>query len=179
MKFNFLTSRRLKLRKVTQEVMDYVYEEMTDSELIEFFGLSGAEELAQEKEKYKGGYTIFNKKLLYFQLILKETEKVIGWCGYHTWYIDHDRAELGYGLNSDKYKRQGFMSEAIVPIIEYGFEEMNLHRMEAFISPTNIASTKLIKKMKFTQEGKLREHYKVDGKYEDSLVYSLLKGEWA
>ncbi len=43
----------------------------------------------------------------YHQLIDKKTNKVIGWCGFHTWYTDHNRAEIGYGLFDDNYIIKG------------------------------------------------------------------------
>jgi ribosomal-protein-alanine N-acetyltransferase len=43
---------------------------------------------------------------LYFHLLEKTDQNVIGWCGYHTWYLEHDRAEIGYELFK-KVKRQG------------------------------------------------------------------------
>ena len=92
--------------------------------------------------------------------------------------MDHERAEIGYGLFGDEYKRQGLMSEAILPIIEYGFIEMKLNRIEAFIGPENIASIKLINKLNFVKEGQLREHYCENNRVEDSIVYSLLRKEY-
>ena len=70
------------------------------------------------------------------------------------------------------------MSEAILRIIDYGFSQMNLHRIEAFIGPANIASQKLVEKLGFQKEGVLREHYRKQGVIEDSIVYSLLKKEY-
>ena len=101
----------------------------------------------------------------------------MGWCGFHTWYTDHDRAELGYGLNKDCFKRQGFMSEAIPTILEYGFKEMKLHRIEAFASSENTASIKLLKSNNFEKEGLLKEHYLINGIHEDSEVYALIKSK--
>ncbi|MND70827.1 putative ribosomal N-acetyltransferase YdaF [compost metagenome] len=70
------------------------------------------------------------------------------------------------------------MTEALKPIIQYGFETMKLNRIEAFLSPDNIPSLKLVQKFGFTKEGHLREHYNKDNKLEDSAVYSLLKSEY-
>jgi len=70
------------------------------------------------------------------------------------------------------------MSEALKTILKYGFEKMQLHRVEAFIGSENEASLNLVKKFNFTYEGKMRQHYKVKEKMEDSLVFSLLKHEF-
>ena len=62
-------------------------------------------------------------------------------------------------MSDDNYKQKGLMSEAVEAIIDYGFNALRLHRIEAFIGPDNVASLRLIKKMHFVQEGILREHY--------------------
>lgn len=173
-----LTTSRLKLRKLTPAVFDYIYRDLSEQKQLEFLGLNSAAELEAEKNKYEEGLSTYNKRFLYFQLLEQKSRKIIGWCGYHIWYLDHERAEIGYGLFEADYKRKGLMSEAIVPIIEYGFKRMKLNRIEAFIDPKNQASIKLINKLNFIKEGQLREHYRENNKIEDSLVYSLLRKEY-
>lgn len=173
-----LTTSRLKLRKLTPEVFDYIYRDLSKKQQIEFLGLNSEAELEAEKNKYTEGLSTYNKKFLYFQLLEQKSRKIIGWCGYHIWYLDHKRAEIGYGLFEADCKRKGLMSEAIVPIIEYGFKQMKLNRIEAFIDPTNQASIKLINKLNFVKEGLLREHYCENNKIEGSIVYSLLRKEY-
>lgn len=92
--------------------------------------------------------------------------------------MDHERAEIGYVLFEADYNRKGLMSEAIGPIIEYGFKQMKLNRIEAFIGPKNQASIQLISKLNFVKEGQLREHYCENNRVEDSIVYSLLRKEY-
>jgi [ribosomal protein S5]-alanine N-acetyltransferase len=177
MEFELITTDRLMLRKITPEVYKYIFENYTAEEVAHFLGVDLSEYTA-EKEKSEKGYSTFNRSLLYFQLVDKVSENIIGWCGYHTWYLNHNRAEIGYGLFNDDFKGKGIMTEAIKPIIDYGFNKMNLHRIEAFIGPKNEPSLKLVKKLNFTQEGHLREHFCKDGVMEDSIVFSLLKKEY-
>lgn len=177
MTFEILTTPRLLLRKITPEVFNHVFENYSDVEKMIFFGLDTIERLAEEQRKYDQGVSTFSKSFLYFQVMDRSTEKVIGWCGYHTWYIDHDRAEIGYGI-SEEYQKQGLMSEAMMTIIKYGFFEMKLHRIEAFIGPENDASLAIANKFGFQQEGLLREHYRKDGIMEDSAVFAILKREF-
>ena len=108
-------------------------------------------------------------------MILKDEDVVIGWCGYHTWYTNHNRAELGYVMNDELYKGKGYMKEALRPIIQYGFGKMNLNRIEAYIAEDNIPSYKLLAANGFVKEGLLREHYFTKGRHEDSILYALLK----
>jgi ribosomal-protein-alanine N-acetyltransferase len=177
MKFEEINTGKLILRKLTQECFDYIYAEMTPAEQLVTLGLKSNEELLIENEKYKNGLSTHNKKFLYYQLLDKKTKEIIGWCGFHTWYTDHNRAEIGYGLFDDSYKGQGIMSEVIALTVNYGFNHMNLERIEAFVSPNNTPSLKLLKRMNFKKEGLLKHHYFHNSRMEDSVVYALLKSE--
>lgn len=70
------------------------------------------------------------------------------------------------------------MSEVLNTVLHYGFETMQLRRVEAFISPDNMASLNTVKKFGFTREGQLRSHYVKGEQIEDSVVFSLLRGEY-
>jgi ribosomal-protein-alanine N-acetyltransferase len=177
MEFEIIHTSNLRLRKISPLVHDYVFKNYSDAELKHFFGILTESELSSAKEKYNKGYITFNKSFLYFQL-LDKTGEVFGSIGYHTWYLDHRRAEIFYLLNTDEHKGQGIMSEAIRTVLKYGFEEMNLHRVEAFIGPANIPSAKLVLKCGFVKEGYLREHYIKNEVLQDSLVFSLLRTEF-
>jgi [ribosomal protein S5]-alanine N-acetyltransferase len=172
-----LSTERLLLKQVTPELLKVVYETCSDDEIKSFLGIDSDTDLVKEKAKYKKGLATFNRSFLYFYIIDKATAQNIGWCGYHTWYIEHNRAEIGYALN-ESWRQQGIMSEAIVPIIEYGFSVMNLNRIEAFVAPDGIASTKILKKLHFSQEGYLKAHYFANNKMEDSILFALLKDEY-
>lgn len=178
MTFEFLMTERLLLRKLSPETFEYIYNNYSDDELLVFLGLSNLEQLEIEKAKYKKGLTTFNKSFLYFQLLDKSNQKIIGWCGYHTWYFDHFRAEIGYGLFDESQKNKGIMTEAIKAILDYGFHQMKLNRVEAFIGTYNTPSLKLVAKFGFAKEGVLRSHYFKNNVMEDSVVFSLLKEEY-
>ncbi|MCB9189132.1 MAG: GNAT family N-acetyltransferase [Flavobacteriales bacterium] len=172
MEFTYITTDRLKLRLVNQEVLDGIFKNYAEKEIIEFFGESAAE---KEIQRYKEGASMFNRTFLYFHLLDKNTDELIGWCGYHTWYLEHKRAEIGYTIYDDNHREKGYMSEALTAVIEYGFHEMYLHRIEALVGPYNRASLRLMKKFGFNEEGRLKEHYYTGGIYEDSIVFGLIK----
>lgn len=178
MQFLKLHTERLVLTLINPEVLDFVFANYADWQLMEFFGYTANEALEKERYRHTNGLTTFNKKILYFTLTDNSTGKVIGICGYHTWYTDHNRAEMFYGLHNDAYKRQGIMTEALNTVIPYGFNTMNLHRIEAMTATDNIASINTLLKFGFVKEGVLREHYLVNGVMEDSLMFSLLKKEY-
>lgn len=178
MQFEFIGTERLLLRKITPDVYTYVFENLPEAEIISFLGIDSPAMHDREYRKYKYGLRTFNRDLLTFQLIDRASEKMIGWCGFHTWYLEHDRAELGYALSDDAFKNKGLMSEALVPVLHYGFHTMHLQRIEAFVGPNNTPSLKLMEKFGFTKEGHMRQHFRRDDKTEDSLIFSLLKNEY-
>lgn len=177
MQFEELTTPRLRLRKLTPEVYAHIYASMDDAQLMEFLGLD-AEALQKEKNKFAGGLKTHRTSILGFQVIDKETGIVMGMCGFHNWYAVHNRAEVGYHLSSDDYKQKGYMTEALGAVLHYGFNQMELNRIEALIAPENIASRRLLERYGFTREGLLRQHYYIDGIHEDSAIYGLLKEEY-
>jgi [ribosomal protein S5]-alanine N-acetyltransferase len=178
MHFETLNTEKLKLRILTPELFNRLFENYSDDVIKCELGLTSDAEFNKEKKKYREGCSTYDRSFLSFLLVLKENNEVIGKCGYHNWYTEHNRAELGYILNKDEHKRKGYMSEALGKILEYGFNFMGLNRVEAGIAPDNIASLSLIKKYGFTQEGYLRQHYFKDGKTHDTLLFSLLKEEF-
>lgn len=178
MEFEILTTKRLLLKKFTPADFKYIFENYSEEEIKTELGLTTHEEFIKEKQKNEGGYTTYDRSIVHFKLILKETNEVIGGGGYHNWYPDHSKAELGYALNKDEHKQKGYMTEAVNIILNYGFNVMGLNRIEACVSPVNMASLSLIKKYGFTQEGYLRKHYVRDGEVQDTLIFSLLKEEY-
>jgi ribosomal-protein-alanine N-acetyltransferase len=178
MKFITHSTDRLILREYTSEVQKFIFENYTDEELKSFLGLQTDEELAVEKSKYQGGYTTYRISFLFFQLIEKESQRVIGNAGFHNWYAEHRRAEIGYRLTFETDKNKGYMSEALKFIIHYGFEIMNLNRIEAIIAPYNIPSQKLVINHKFVQEGYLHQHFYWEEKFDDSMLFALLREDY-
>lgn len=173
-----LETTRLLLRKVTPETYQEVFARYTTAEAMAFFGCASAEELQREKQKLEGGLSTYRISMLVFHLVEKSSGRTIGKCGYHTWYKEHARAEIGYGLLCDSDKNKGFMKEAFMPVLQYGFHDMQLNRVEALISPANEPSQRLVLAHGFSREGLLREHYCKNGRLEDSLVFALLKKEF-
>jgi ribosomal-protein-alanine N-acetyltransferase len=173
--FEIIETPRVRLRKITPEVYNFVFSNYNNDELKFFFGFADDESLEKERDKYEKGLSTYNRSFLYFQLL--QNDKVIGTAGFHTWYHDHSRAEIFYVLRDDAYKRQGIMSGLMPLLLNYGFNTMKLHRIEAMTATYNEPSIRLLQKSGFKREGHLREHYFVNGKMEDSLIFSLLKSE--
>lgn len=102
---------------------------------------------------------------------------LIGMCGYNYWIRKDERASLGYDL-AYAHWGQGIMTEALRAIIGFGFTRMKLHRVEADVSAENPASARVLEKLGFKFEGRLREQYWDWGEFHDLLLYSLLAREF-
>lgn len=178
MELETLETERLYLKKVTPEDLITIFAELPEAEAMALLGLRTHEEYLRDKAKSDGGYVTYDRSIVAFLLVLKETGKTLGRGGFHNWYFDHRRAELGYALFDEKEYGKGYMGEAVKAIIRYGFEVMNLNRMEASTSPNNAASQAILKRNGFQQEGFMRQHYCRDGIVEDSVMFSLLKEEY-
>jgi ribosomal-protein-alanine N-acetyltransferase len=90
---------------------------------------------------------------------------------------NHHRAEIGYDLWPD-YWGQGLMPEAIGELIRFGFEEMDLNRIEATTHTENLRSQRVLTRLGFQKEGLLRDFYFRDNIYNDQVLFSLLRREW-
>jgi ribosomal-protein-alanine N-acetyltransferase len=82
-------------------------------------------------------------------------------------------AYLGYYIGG-QYARQGYMSEGLSLVVNYAFTEMALHRVEANIQPTNLASIALVRKLGFRKEGFSPRYLQVAGKWQDHERWALL-----
>jgi RimJ/RimL family protein N-acetyltransferase len=72
----------------------------------------------------------------------------------------------------------GYMNEALVSLLEFGFSQLALNRLEADIDPRNTASAKSLERLGFRKEGHLRERWIVAGEVSDSGLYGLLRSDW-
>jgi [ribosomal protein S5]-alanine N-acetyltransferase len=107
----------------------------------------------------------------------KAERKLIGHCSLFKWDTGCRRAEVGYGMASAAWGK-GYMQEALTALLNFGFEEMQLNRVEADIDPRNTTSAKSLERLGFQKEGFLRERWIVENEVSDSAIYGLLCSEW-
>ena len=164
--FPELTTERLVLR------------EMRDSDAGALFEIrnGGAKQRTMEEtiallERIKTD--IAANQAISWTITLKEDGRMIGDMAFWRILHEHHRAELGYSLHKD-FHRKGYATEALGVVLQYGFDVMKLHSVEANTAPENIASISLLKKYGFEQEGYFRENYYLDGKFYDTTSFSLL-----
>lgn len=106
-------------------------------------------------------------------ITLKDNPKLIGIIGHYRIKPENYRAELGYMLLPE-YHGKGIVSEAVKEAVKYGFQVMKLNSLEAIIDPDNHASAKVLEKNGFVKEAHLRENEFFEGRFLDTVIYSIL-----
>ena len=106
-------------------------------------------------------------------ITLKDNPKLIGVIGHYRIKPAHYRAEIGYMLLPE-YHGKGIISEAVKEAVNYGFSVMKLHSLEAVIDPENHASAKVLEKNGFVKEGHLKENQFFEGRFLDTIIYSII-----
>jgi RimJ/RimL family protein N-acetyltransferase len=86
-------------------------------------------------------------------------------------------AELAYWIAHDHWDN-GYATAAAETMVEYGFDELGLHRVKASTFADNEASQRVLEKIGFEREGVAREEAYVDGTWRDRVRYGLLEDEW-
>ncbi|MBD7969038.1 GNAT family N-acetyltransferase [Paenibacillus gallinarum] len=111
-----------------------------------------------------------------FALISKETSELVGCAGMHI-VSDYNRAELAYWIGKP-YWGHGYATEAARRMLEYGFDELKLNRIWAAALDRNPASSMVMQKIGMKYEGKLVQHIKKWGEYEDLVYYGITISEY-
>lgn len=174
MDFPILETERLILRQLTNKDAKDLFDYFSLDIVMEYYDLETFTQI-EEAEKLIDHFNseFENKKGFRWAIELKSEKKVIGTCGYHNWFREHFKAELGYELNP-KFWRKAYMKEAVQAIIPFAFTTMNLHRIEAFIDPANISSEKLLLSLDFNEEGTMRDFFFEKGKFVDATIFGLI-----
>jgi ribosomal-protein-alanine N-acetyltransferase len=108
---------------------------------------------------------------------LKSEQKVIGTCDYISWSPDHGRTEIGYAM-AREYWGRGLMTEAVREIIEYGFRDTGINRIQALCEIPNIGSARVMEKVGMLYEGILRDYMIQHGAFRDMKIYAILRKDW-
>lgn len=167
---------RLIIRDYTMEDLHSVHQYSSRNDVAQFMLWGPNEEsdtiqfltscIAMQEESPRTGYEL--------AVVLKESRELIGGCGIR---VEGSNGEIGYCFHPD-YWRQGFASEAAGVLVRFGFRELGLHRIYATCRPENLGSAGVMRKLGMSQEGHLREHQFSKGKWQDSLLFSILHHEF-
>jgi [ribosomal protein S5]-alanine N-acetyltransferase len=112
-----------------------------------------------------------------FQLAITLDGAVIGKAGVRRLEPGSRVADMGYELAPSHWGR-GYATEAARAVLDFGFAELDLHRVGAHCIAENTASARVLRKLGMREEGRLREHEHFRGRWWDVLLFGVLRAEW-
>ncbi len=174
--FPELKTDRLLLRRIKATDAPEIFFLRSNKEVLQFIGKEPAanEEVAKEFIENINLDIDANQAIMWGIALNENPAILIGNICYWRLQAQHHRAEIGYTLHPG-YWRKGMMKEAILKVLEYGFEQMKLHSIEARTSSGNLASAAVLEATGFVKEGYLKEEFCYRDKFYDTVIFSRLK----
>jgi len=175
-----LTTARLCLRKLAPEDLESIFAYTSDPEVARFttWQPHASIEVSRDFLTYVlGQYD--RGEVAPWGIEHRHDAKVIGTCGFVGWSLRHARAEIGYAM-SRAYWNRGLMTEALRAVLDLGFREMHLNRIQGCCVVENIGSARVMEKAGMQLEGIRWQYEAADtpGDYLDIQLHAVLRQDW-
>ena len=172
--FPSLSTKRLDLRRISDQDEEEIFFLRSDKEILQFLDRNPAKSIDEARQWIRMiNDGTDNNQYITWAMALKSDPKLIGTIAFWNVQKEHYRAEIGYALVSE-FQGKGLMQEAMTIVLDYGFNTMKLHSVEANVNPANKRSIRLLEKNGFVREAYHRENYYYNGRFLDSVIYSLI-----
>lgn len=173
-----LETPRLRLRPLTLNDAVPFHQMYSDPETMSFWSSEPTASMTETQASIQADLDWIAKgDALVWALNHKKSGQVVGKCVLFNHHEQNRRAEIGYLLNRD-YWGGGLMTEACTALIDFCFETLQLHRLEADADEHNAGSIALLEKLGFRQEGFFPERWRVGKKWTNSVMFGLLARNW-
>ncbi len=172
-----LVGRRITLREFEREDVDASLALIGDDRVTQWlsFDSRGREQAAQMIQGVIERARLEPRTEYYLAGVIN-TDSLIGFARLGLTGVK--AAKLGYAVAADYWGR-GYAQEMVRLIVDFGFNDLHLHRISAAIGPDNARSLDVAKRLGMTYEGRLRDHVYTNGAWRDSVLYSILATEWS
>lgn len=117
------------------------------------------------------------RRLVQLAITRPGDNSLIGNCGLRRKPDNDWEADIGYELDP-KFWGHGYATEAARALVDFGFRELGLCRLSSWCIADNIPSARVLARLGFRQEGRLRRNEFFKGRWWDTLLYALLRDEW-
>jgi ribosomal-protein-alanine N-acetyltransferase len=178
-RFPTLETARLLLREIVPTDSNALFSIHGDVEHMRWFGADApaiVEDAAKLIDIFAGWRNLPNPGTRWG--IERQSDGVfIGTCGLFKWNKGWSSCTIGYEL-APTAQGCGYMQEALLAVLAYGFDEMDLHRIDASVSPENVRSINVLTGLGFLQEGRSREAGYWAGSHHDLLQFGLLRRDF-
>jgi [ribosomal protein S5]-alanine N-acetyltransferase len=172
-----LKTLRLRLRPFADTDVDAIFALQSNARILRYWDAPPWKERAQA-ERFIAACRQMEADGAGARLAIERVDSgFIGWCALSGWKPAYRSARLGYCLD-DAAWGQGFATEAAGAVLQWAFDTLGLNRIQAETDTRNAASGRVLEKLGFVREGRLREDCVVAGEVSDSWVYGLLRRDW-
>lgn len=170
-----INTKRLYLRKMKKADAHSLFNIWSDPDVTKFMNIANFTHERQAKEMIE----LFDQlaeelRAIRFSIIEKESNEIIGSCGFNTFDLERATAEIGYDL-AKAHWGNGYAPECISALIDYAFSTLSITKIVAKIEPGNNNSIKVVEKLNFTFEGTFQEYEESKESFYDIKVYSFRK----
>ena len=173
-----IDANRIRLRWISDEDTDAFFAIYSNPEVMRYWSTPPLPDRDAASKLISQIHADWKRRLiLKWGIARRLDDQLIGSLTLFNLDFTHRRAEIGYALGREHW-RQGYMNEALMSVLKYAFEVLDLHRIEADVDPRNDASIRTLEKLGFQREGYLRERWQINGEIQDAYFYGLLRQEW-
>jgi len=173
--FPYLTTRRLKLRPILASDAQALFGMQSDALIFKYIAKTPQNSIEQTEKMIAyidGAYQ--KQEMLCWSATLSDSNTIIGTCGFNRFEKENLRAEIGGSL-SPKYWGGGVALEAVYAILEYGFNGLKLHTIEAKIDSRNRSARYLLECLGFEKEAYFKERFLYEEAFYDLEVWTLFE----
>lgn len=171
-----IVGERIYLSPMNKEDVEIFANWMNDFDVTDYIGRSGMLVTFSDEQKYLDN--ISNKNFIQFAIVTLEDDKLIGTISLENIIYINRSAILGIFIGDKEYRNNGYGTEAIKLLLDYGFNYMNLHSIRLDVIDFNERAKKCYKKCGFKENGRVRESIFINGKYYDVIKMDILSDEF-
>ncbi len=175
--FPVLKTSRLTLREIRVEDAKRIYDMRSNGRVNQFIprpNMQAEDDAMKLAERTVAAF--HNKQAIGWAGILRDSQEIIGTCGFNSIDIMNLRAEIG-GEMATEFWGKNIAQEAVCEILRFGLYHMNLHTIEAKVSPQNRGAIYVLEQLGFEKEAHFKDRIYFNGNFSDMAVYTLLKGK--
>lgn len=173
--FPTLKSTRLIFREFELSDSQAFFELRSNAQVMNYMDSHPFKDVEDAKKNIEQIQLNFKEKIgLNWVITEQKKQQFIGYFSFWRFSRQNCRGEIGYALHPD-FWGNGYMSETIQTMTQFAFEQFGFHSIMANVNPNNKKSIKLLEKNGFVQEAYFKEDYFFDGRFIDSMIFSLLE----
>jgi ribosomal-protein-alanine N-acetyltransferase len=167
------TTDRFLVRAIKPSDIHFIHKGLSNPRVVRYYGTSYStvEDTKIQMDWYE--QIVRESTGQWFAIMSLDDKTFYGAAGFCNWHKRYQRAEIGIWLLPD-YWRRGIMREVFPPLCTWGYNAMNLFRIEATVEGGNENCIRAIERVYFTHEGTMRAAEIKHGNYIDLRIYSRL-----